>query len=67
LTEKKKHYIRIDPDNYWDTCNVQVRYEYGGAWHNEPPQGKHTVVKIDWYKEKDDDSRIDSPWKPNYE
>jgi len=55
MIQTKKHFIKIPVDNYWDVCNVQVRYEYGGAWHTEPPPGRYTIVKIHWYKERDDD------------
>ena len=41
-------------------CNVAIRYEYGGAWHSEPPPGKYTKVNIDWYKEKEHDNRTNN-------
>ena len=69
MTPIKKHYIKIPVNNYWDTCNVSVRYEWGGAWHDEPPPKRHTIIKIDWYKEKepDYDHRTNYPWKPDIE
>jgi hypothetical protein len=63
MNDTKKHYIKLEPDNYWDTCNVAVRYEYGGAWHNEPPPGLHTIINIHWYKEIEHEHRRDYPWK----